>query len=172
MPKLPKSVTHRLPLGYWGDHLPQPSVEKRPDETRMRVRIPKPDYGHKKGWIIRHASATGLTFPDWDDEERCYRVPKMHLAQFINAAVEEWGDCSVRLAFNTQERCTPACKHGTGAACTCSCLGANHGAARNGGEGVYAAWERVSDVTDETAGLRIVTFRVSDPFNDVVRGAA
>lgn len=141
--------------------LPRPFVEKRLDETRMRVMVPKPRTTRtQKGWIIENASATGKTYPEWDDAEECYRLPKAHLANFVEESLAEWGRCTVRLEFKNSERCGSACWYAEGDSCTCSCLGKDHGSYGNPGEGIYGGWQEVSSSTTKR-GTKIVTYRIT-----------
>lgn len=97
---------------------------------KLRIRLP---IDPRNGDWLQSVRAKGWK-PVWFSEEKkkYWEVPKSWFNDFVNRALEKFGELFVIQPYNAQEKCAPACQKATGHECQCSCMGANHGAGNDG----------------------------------------
>lgn len=124
-------------------------------------------------WISNNASAIGRTYPEYDEDRRCYEVVTSHMANLLEEMVDEWGFATVILEYQAsgKETCSTNCHIANGINCSCSCLGRDHGKDTDFGSGVYGAWELVNEKVKLGGSLRTVVYRVTATPADI-RSAA
>ncbi len=83
---------------------------------------------------------TGKSKPVWfGGKDQYWELPKSWFNDFINGALQRYGQVYIIQPFREQEKCSPACQNAVGHECQCSCMGEHHGAGNDG------SWFEVSD---------------------------
>lgn len=102
---------------------------------RLRVRLPFSPMN--RDWL-----QNGRRFqPNWFNDKRkhYWEIPKSWFNDFVDRALKKYGQLYVIQPYNEQEKCAPACMNAVGHECSCSCMGANHGAGNDG------SWFEISE---------------------------
>lgn len=100
---------------------------------KVRLRLPKQDDDHI--WLRNGRRPD----PKWNKLERCWEIPKKWFTDFVNRALDRYGNLYIIQPYVETEICASACQNATGHDCQCSCMGANHGAGNDG------SWFEVSE---------------------------
>ena len=109
-----------------------PVIVRRPREPLL-VRLP---YAHGNGGWLRNGSAR---CPRWRKAQEFWEVPASWFNDLVDRCLERYGQVWTVQLYKEQEKCAPACLNAKGHECTCSCMGANHGAGNDG------SWFEVSE---------------------------
>jgi hypothetical protein len=100
---------------------------------KLRIRLP---YAESNRDWLRNGRRSN---PEWVARGKYWELPKAWFNDFVNRALAKYGEVYVIQPYREQEKCSPACLDAMGHDCTCSCMGANHGAGNDG------SWFEVSD---------------------------
>jgi hypothetical protein len=108
----------------------------RRDGHREKLRARVPGGETERGWI----NSLGKSYGNWIIAKHSYwELPKKWFNNFVNGALDRYGQLYVIQPFREQEKCAPACMNASGHICECSCMGEHHGAGNDG------SWFEVSD---------------------------
>ena len=66
------------------------------------------------------------TNPVWVAKGRYWELPKAWFNDFVERALNRYGEVYLFQPYREQEKCAPACQNAVGHECQCSCMGANH----------------------------------------------
>lgn len=77
--------------------------------------------------------------PAWINKGSYWELPKAWFNDFVNRALERYGQVYIVQPFREQEKCSPACQNAVGHECQCSCMGLYHGSGNDG------SWFEVND---------------------------
>lgn len=100
---------------------------------KLRVRLPYEELN--RDWLRNGRRSN----PDWVAKDKYWELPKAWFNDFVNRALAKYGKVYVIQPYREQEKCASACLDAMGHECSCSCMGANHGAGNDG------SWFEVSD---------------------------
>jgi hypothetical protein len=70
--------------------------------------------------------------PTRNSNKRYWEMPKAWFNDFVERALETFGQVYIIQPYREQEKCSPACLNAVGHECQCSCMGRNHGAGNDG----------------------------------------
>ena len=96
--------------------------------------------------------------PDWHPKQKCWQIPKSWFEDVIRRSLKRYARIYVIQPFSPQQKCAPACWHAIGAACECSCMGANHGSGNPDGK-----WHVVSETFAVRWDAREYSCRLLNP---------
>lgn len=92
--------------------------------------------------------------PEWSTSGRYWEVPRAWFNDFVNRALERYGQVYIIQPYREQEICASACMNAKGHECQCSCMGANHGAGNDG------SWYEVTESFATRWGDRTLACRL------------
>jgi hypothetical protein len=93
---------------------------------RLRIRLPFAK--NNRDWLRNGKRLS----PKWFPKEKYWEAPKSWFNNFVDRALERYGELYVIQPYREKELCASACLNATGHECQCSCMGANHGAGNDG----------------------------------------
>jgi len=85
----------------------------------LRARLPYSD--GNRSWLQNGRRTT----PVWISRPRYWEIPKAWFNDFVERALETFGQIYVIQPYREQEKCSPACLNAVGHECQCSCMGRN-----------------------------------------------
>jgi len=96
--------------------------------------------------------------PTWISNKRYWELPKAWFNDFVERALETFGQVYIIQPYREQEKCSPACLDAVGHECQCSCMGRNHGAGNDG------SWFEISETfatrwSDQMLACRLLKAR-------------
>ncbi len=78
--------------------------------------------------------------PEWNKDGKYWSLPYSRLNELVNDILHKYGSLYIIQPYIEREVCAPLCATARGFECSCSCMGANHGAGSLSGK-----WYTVSD---------------------------
>lgn len=115
---------------------------------KLRARLPVADDNQE--WL-QHGRRTK---PIWINSGRYWELPKAWFNDFVERALQCYGQVYIFQPYREHEKCASACQNALGHECQCSCMGANHGAGSDG------SWFEVSEAFSFRWGPRELACRL------------
>ena len=137
-----------------------PVILRRPKGKPLRMRLPWSKTNRQ--WL----QAAKRTKPIWDEQLKCWQLPKAWFNDLVNRSLFLFGECWIIQPYREMEKCAPACMNAIHHECECSCMGANHGAGYDG------SWWVVSETFafrwgEEELACRLLTVKNIQVFQSI-----
>lgn len=100
---------------------------------KLRVKLPFAE--NNRIWLRNNRNLK----PVWNPDKNCWEIPKAWFNDFVERALDHYGQVYIIQPYREQEKCSPACQNAKGHDCQCSCMGEHHGAGSDG------TWFEVSE---------------------------
>ena len=129
----PRKIDSKALRKIWNQQSIPVVLRRTGQGQKLRVRLPYAK--DNQTWL----KECGKAKPEWIADGKYWELPKSWFNDFVNRALERYGEVYVIQPYREQEKCAPACMNAVGHECQCSCMGRNHGIGNDG------SWFEVSD---------------------------
>lgn len=132
----------------WNQHQIPVVLRRTGKGQLLRARLPYAD--NNRAWL---QSGRRIS-PAWISGKRYWEIPKAWFNDFVERALETFGQVYVIQPYREQENCSPACLNAVGHECQCSCMGRNHGTGNDG------SWFEISETFATRWGDQMLACRL------------